>query len=272
MINIFDIVSIEIKQIILTILYIVIGIVCYKIIKKIINKITNNNKKKLKANQHQRIKTINMLILNVIKYIICILVLIAILAVFGVNVSSLLAGLGITTAIIGLAFQDLAKDLIAGISIITESQYEVGDTIEVDGFMGEVIFLGLKTTRIRDYKGATKIIANHNMDKIINYSLNNSLAIVDVGVDYQYQPEEVEKVLENLSKKLKGKIPDAIGDIEVWGINKLDDSCVEYRVVLEVRPMKNISVERLLRKEIKKALDEADIKIPFPQIEVHHGK
>lgn len=194
------------------------------------------------------------------------------MANFGINVSSLLAGLGITTAIIGLAFQDLAKDLIAGISIITEDQYEVGDTIEVDGFMGEVVFLGLKTTRIRNYKGATKIIANHNMDKIINYSLNNSLAIVDVSTGYDHTPEEVEIVLNNLAKELNGTIKNATGDIQVWGINELADSGVVYRVVVEVKSMEQFGVERYLRKEIKKALTTANIKIPYQQIEVHNGK
>ena len=100
---------------------------------------------------------------------IIIITIVAILAVWGFNVTTLVAGLGLGTAIIGLAFQDLAKDLIAGFSIISEGDYEIGDTISVDGFMGEVVFMGLKTTRIRDFKGATYIVCNRYMDKVINY-------------------------------------------------------------------------------------------------------
>ena len=84
--------------------------------------------------------------------ILVVVTFVAILANFGVNVKSILAGLGITAALVGLAFQDLAKDLIAGISIILEDQYEIGDTIEVNGFTGEVVSLGLRTTRIRNKK------------------------------------------------------------------------------------------------------------------------
>ena len=157
------------EKIIISIIYLIIGIIIYVIIKSIINKTLTITKRNLKSHQKQRVTTVKSLILNIVKYVVAILVLLAILSIFGVNVKSILAGLGIGTAIIGLAFQDLAKDLIAGISIITEGQYEVGDTIEVEGFMGEVVFLGLKTTRIRDYKGATKIIANRYMDKMINY-------------------------------------------------------------------------------------------------------
>lgn len=272
MIKIFDIINIELKQIILPIIYITLGIVSYEIIKKIINKMAKRSRGNLKLHQYQRVNTVNMLIQNIIKYIIVIIVILALLATFGVNVSSLVAGLGITTAIVGLAFQDLAKDLIAGISIITEAQYEVGDTIEVDGFMGEVIFIGLRTTRIRNYKGATKIIANHNMDNITNYSLHNSLAIVDVSTGYEHSSEEVEKVLTDLSKELKGKIKEAKGELQILGITELDDSGVTYRVALEVDATKQFAVERYLRKEIKEIFDKSNIKIPFPQIEVHNGK
>lgn len=265
--------EINLKLIILPLIYIIIGIIVYELLSNIITKVTVNNKKhNLKNHQKQRIETLRILILNIIKYITVIIVTLLILSTYGINVSSILAGLGITTAIIGLAFQDLAKDIIAGFSIITEAQYEVGDTIEVDGFMGEVIFLGLKTTRIRNFKGATKIISNHNMDKIINYSLHNSLAVVDVSVGYEHNSDQVEKILTELAEKLNGTIPEAKGDIQVIGLTSLDDSSINYRVTVETNPMQHYAVERNLKKEIKKAFDKAKIKIPFPQIEVHNGK
>ena len=263
--------TIDILKIIQPIIYIIIGVVVFKLIKHIVTK-TQKSQRKLRITQIQRIKTLNMLILNIIKYAIVILVLLAILSNFGINVKSIIAGLGIGTALIGLAFQDLAKDLIAGFSIITEAEYEVGDVIEVDGFMGEVIFIGLRTTRIRNFKGATKIIANHYMDNIINYSANNSLAVVDVGIAYENNEEEIEKTFENLFKRLNGNIPDAVKDIECWGVNELSDSSVVYRVVVETKPTKQFAVERFLRKEIKKEFDKSNIKIPYTQIEVHNGK
>lgn len=262
--------SFNLFSIVLSIIYIAVGTIIFTILKKIILKYSTN--KKLKLAQQNRIKTINSLIINIIKYTIGILVILAILSAFGVNVKSILAGLGIGTALVGLAFQDLAKDIIAGFSIITEGEYEVGDTIEVDNFMGEVVFIGLRTTRIRNYKGATKVIANHYMDNIINYSANNSLAIVDVGIAYEENQEQVEKVFEKLFKRLNGNIPDAVKDLELWGVNELSNSSVVYRVVVETHPTKHFAVERFLRKEIKKEFDAAKIKIPYQQIEVHNGK
>ena len=263
--------TINLRLIVLPIIYIIIGIIIFSIIKSIIKKATNR-RKILKATQEQRIDTITTLLLNIIKYIIVVLIILAIISLYGFNIKSILAGLGIGTALIGLAFQDLAKDLIAGFTIITEGEYEIGDTIEIDGFMGEVVFIGLRTTRIRNFKGATKIVANHYMDNIINYSDNNSLAVVDVSIAYEVSEEKIEKTFNKLFEEIKDKLEYATKDIELWGVDKLSDSGVIYRVAVETKPMKHIVTERILRKEIKKAFDKAEIKIPYTQIEVHNGK
>lgn len=262
--------ELEIELIIIPVIYILIGIVAFKVLKRLVVRILE--KRNLKATQKQRIKTLIVLIVNIIKYLTIICVLLAILSVWGVNVKSIVAGLGIGTAVIGLAFKDLATDLIAGFSIITEGEYEIGDTIEVDGFMGEVVFIGLRTTRIRDFKGATKIIANHYMDNIINYSNHNSLAVIDISIAYECDEDLIEKTFNKIFKDLNGNIPHATGDLELWGVNELSDSAVVYRVVVETEPMQQYAVQRFLRKELKKGLDAAKIKIPYQQIEVHNGK
>lgn len=264
-------ITINLKRIISPIVYIIVGIVIFRILKNLIEKATSN-KKNLKADQKQKINTAKTLMINIIKYTTSIFVALAILSEFGINVKSILTGLGIGTALIGLAFQDLAKDLIAGFSIITEGAYEIGDTIEIDGFMGEVVFIGLRTTRIRNFKGATKIIANHYMDNLINYSNNNSLAVVDVSVAYECKEETVEKAFNEMFSKLNGNIPHATKDLELWGVNELSDSAVVYRIAVETEPMKQFATERYLKKEIKKTLDNSKIKIPYQQIEVHNGK
>ena len=270
MIKLFGI-DIDIIKIILPIIFIIIGIIIFSVIKKIILD-SGKNSKKFKVLQNQRVKTLKTLIINIVKYIIFLIVLLAILSNFGVDVRSILAGLGIGTALIGLAFQDMAKDIIAGFSIITEGEYEIGDTIEIEGFMGEVVFIGLRTTRIRNYKGATKIIANRYMDNLINYSNSNSLAVVDVGVSYDCVSAKVEEVIEKLFKRLSGKIEFATKEPELWGVNELADSSVVYRIAVETEPMKHFAVERFLKKEIKKEFDKENIKIPYKQIEVHNGK
>ena len=262
----FDKITIDLEMIIRPLVYIIIGFAIYEVFRKLLNNAEKRSKIKKKHYQ-KRVKTINTLIQNIIKYVIIIFVFIAILANFGINVKSILAGVGITAAIIGLAFQDIAKDFLAGISIILEDQFEIGDTVKINDFTGEVVSFGLKTTRIRDYKGATKIIANHMITDLINYNLYNNLAVVDVSVDYEEDLEKVEKVLTEVSSK----IPKAKGKLKILGVNELEESSIVYRVAIEVAAAEHIAAERILRKELKNALDKAKIKIPYQQIEVHNG-
>ena len=107
-----------------------------------------------------------------------------ILDIFGVDTATLIASLGVVGLVAGLAIQDTLKDFVAGISIILENQYRVGDTITVKGFRGEVINLGIKTTHIRAYTGEVMIIANHLIEEVINHSVEKSLAVIDIPVSY----------------------------------------------------------------------------------------
>ena len=270
MVKIID--SINFIALIKSLVYIIVAIIVYEIIRKIVIKSLNRNKKRLNNVHFQRVKTIQNLILSIVKYTIIIITIVTILSVWGFNVTTLVAGLGLGTAIIGLAFQDLAKDIIAGFAIITEGQYEVGDTIEVDNFMGEVTSISLKTTEITNFKGAKYIVSNRYMDKVINYSENPQLAIVDISTPYEEKTDKVEKVLKDMIEEINDKVPNSEGDLLLWGIQSLSESSVVYRISVPAKSMKHFETERYLRKQIKDHLDKAGIPIPYNQIEVHHGK
>lgn len=167
--------EISVKKLIDSALYILFVLAVYLILKRIL-KITFNKAGGKKANpaQKQRIKTISQMLSSILRYLFLVIVLLVILSILGVNVTSLLAGLGILTAVVGLAFQDMIKDFIAGIAIIAENQFSVGDTViaQADGFKGTVTNIGLKTTEVTSDKGEVKIMANHNIDGLINCSRN----------------------------------------------------------------------------------------------------
>lgn len=215
-------------------------------------------------------KTIIILIMNLVKYFLIIVGFIMILNVFGVDTTSLIASLGVASAVIALAFQDTLKDFLAGIFIILENQYNVGDTVTINGFKGEVISVGLRTTKLKSLTGEYCFIANHNIGDIINHSINKSLAIVNVQVSYEEDLEKVEKVLNSLAKRLSSELPNLQGPIIVDGIDELGDSGITFRISVETKPLKQIEIERLLRKEIKMELDRNKITIPYPQMVVHN--
>ncbi len=167
--------EISLKKLINSALYILFILAVYLILRRVL-KVTFEKAGGRKASpaQRQRIKTISQMLSSILRYLFLIIILLVILSILGVNVTSLLAGLGILTAVIGLAFQDMIKDFIAGIAIIAENQFCVGDTViaQADGFKGTVTNIGLKTTEITNEKGEVKILANHNIDGLINCSRN----------------------------------------------------------------------------------------------------
>lgn len=260
--------KILIKEVIAPIIIILSSLLIYFVIKRILKRVF-----KIRKSATKKEKTIYSLINNIVKWFIIIIAFLMILDVFGVDTKTLVASLGVLGLVVGLALQDILKDFISGLFIIFENQYCIGDVIEVKGFKGEVINLGLKTTRVRSYTGEVKIIPNRNVEDVINYSQMSSLAVVDVSVAYEENYDRVEKIVNNLLEKLnKKKIPNVKGDIKLLGITKLGDSSIEIRIVAETSSYEHFEVERILRKEIKLAFDKENIKIPYPQIEVHNGK
>lgn len=226
--------------------------------------------KSIKTIRDKKNKTIRSMLNNIIKYFLIIVGLIMILNILGVNTNSLLASLGVVSAIIALAFQDIVKDFLAGISIISENQYDIGDTVTINGFRGEVISVGLRTTKLKSYKGEIYFVANHNIDQVINHSLAKNLAIVNVDVSYDSDLDKVEKVLNELCTKLKEEVEDIRGNVKINGIEELGASGITYQIIAEVLPVKNFEVQRIMRREIKKAFDKNKIEIPYQQVVIHN--
>lgn len=261
--------KILVKEVVAPILIIIISFIVNKVAKTLLKRAF-----KIKKNISKKQKTVYSLTSNIIKYFIMIIAFLMILDVYGVDTKTLIASLGVLGLVVGLALQDILKDFISGLFIIFENQYCLGDTISVSNFKGEVISLGLKTTKIKSYTGEVQIISNRNISEVINYSQMDSLAIIDVGIAYEEDYDKVEKVIEKLLDRLNTEksIPNLKSDIELLGINKLGDSSVEIRITASTVAGEQFTTERLIRREIKKCFDKENIKIPYPQIEVHDGK
>ena len=195
--------KILVKEVIGPIVVILSCLLIYHLIKKIINKMM---KVKLSRIDQRRQKTINVLILNIIKYFLIVVAIIIILSMLGVNMNAVVASLGVVGVVVGLAFQDILKDFLSGISIIVEDQYKIGDTVTINDFKGEVLAIGFRTTRLKAYTGEVMIISNRNIQKVINHSFKSSKAIVDVMVSYEEDLLKVEKVLSEVCDKLSNEI------------------------------------------------------------------
>ena len=263
--------SIKLEQVIRPVVYIAIAIIFYMILSKIVGIFFDRNKDKLIERQLNRIITLKAMIMSIIKYVLFFAVILATMANFGIDVSSLLAGLGIAGALLGLAFQDFVKDIIAGFSIITENQYEVGDLIEVGDFKGRVTAVGLKTTRIRDYRGKVKIISNRNISEVINWSRHDTLAEVKVSASYENDPDKVLDVLEKVKAELDGSMEQMTGEIKIFPMTDMEDSAIKYTLQCPCESYKHFAVQRAIRREVYKAFKANRIKIPYPQLEIHNS-
>ena len=252
------------------VIYIGLAYILYKIITFFLKKALHT--KYLKNKNKKRVNTTLSLINNCLKYIIIFLTILLILNSFGINVSSILAGLGIVAAVLTLAFQDLAKDFIAGISIVMEDQFEIGDNVMINGFRGDVIAMGLKTTRIKDYKGAVQIISNHMITEVTNYSLNPSLAEVTIQVDSDNDLDKVENIIKKTMEQIDKTYDFLKGKTELWGVEMVDQNSVTYKVVVKTKSGKDFDIQRNMRRDLQAALTTAGIKMPQTHMEVRNGK
>lgn len=254
------------KMFYMPIIYILCGIIIYILIAKTIKNISKINIKSSKG-LDKRKTTIISLIKNIIKYIIAVIVIIMILNLYGVNTTSIIASLGAATVIIGLAFQDIIKDFLAGVFIIFDNEYAVGDWVKINDFTGEVISLGLKTTKIRAYSGEVKILSNSSFTEVINYSFNKTNLIVNIPVSYETNLEKLEKVLNNISEKIKNNKD--VNDVTLLGVDSFDDSCIKYAITINCNPMTQNGIRRETLKLIKITFDKEEICIPYNKLDVN---
>lgn len=246
-------------------IYIIVGLVLYNIIISIINRLVSKRKKKT---NHKKEDTVINLIKNVIKYLIIIIVILMILEVYGVNTTSILASLGIVGVVVGLAFQDTMKNMLAGIFIIFDNRYNVGDFVKINNFSGTVVNLGLQTTKIQAYTGEIFTISNSSISTVINYSEANTRVMIDLGVSYNTDINKLEKVLNGLNNKIS-KISDVKGDLELLGLDSFNSSDMTYKITVLCNPNTHLSVRRKILKIIKEEFDKNGIEIPYTQIDLH---
>ena len=250
------------------VLIIVISWLVYTIFAKMIDKANIKGKTEL---EKKRRKTVILLIKNIIKYVIVILAILNILSIYGVNTTSIVAGLGVIGAVIGLAFQDLLKDIIGGVNIILDNYYVVGDLVTFGDFTGTVSEFGLKSTKIQSPKGEVLIIANRNVDKVINLSQKRCSIMLTIPTAYECDHKKVEKVLNKVLNQLKKEDVVLEDGTEYLGIDAFEGSSISYLIKIKCIQGNQFVVRRLALKLIKEAYEENDLKIPYDQIEVHNG-
>ena len=258
--------SISYMQIIKSIIIVIISIMIYKIITHLISKGEKNSKLNLSENRKRN--TYFKLTKSLLRYIFLIVTILILLQVNGVNVGSLLAGVGILSAIIGLALQDFLKDIIRGTSILSDDYFSVGDVVKYKDIEGRVLVIGLKSTKIKDLKtGNIETIANRNIEEI---QLISNLVYVNIPMSYELPVEEAEKVCNEIVTNIKKD--NKTEECRYLGVNDLGSSSVNYLLEITCNPLNRLIVRRNALKSILTILEKNNINVPYQQIDIHNKK
>ena len=251
-------------KLIKTAIYIVIGIVIYNIIAYLVKKIAF--KDKVTDESSKRKRTFYTLLLNIIKYIIMIFTIMFILQMYGINVSALLAGVGIVGAIIGLAVQDALKDIIRGTTLLTDDYFKVGDLVKIGDNTGEVTYMGLKSTKLKDiYTNNVVSIANRNIEKV---EILSSSLFINVPMPYETKLKDAESAMDDLVKevlKLKN-----VKEADYSNVSELADSCIKYRINAKINNKYLLPTNREVNRCIIEVLAKHKISIPYNQLDIHN--
>lgn len=216
--------------------------------------------------RNNRGATIVKLAESFIKWIVAIVALLVILGAWGVDTGTLLASAGILTLVVGLGAQSLVADIVAGVFIVFEGEYQVGDIVIIDDWRGTVQEIGIRTTKIVDAGGNIKIVNNSEIKSIINQTQELSLAKCTVGIEYGESIPRVELVVRDNLDKIKERIPDIVEGPYYKGVSMLNASSVDLLFIAKCKEEDIYQVQRDLNREIKIMFDNNHINIPFPQV------
>ena len=191
--------------------------------------------------------------------IIIVIVTMQFLAAVGVNLAPLLASAGVAGVAIGLAAQNIVRDMLNGILILIEDQFNVGETIKIAGVSGVVEAMTLRKTTLRDGDGTVYVIPNSQITTVANLSIDFSAATVNVSVDFSANPDKVTELLKGIAMEVRNstEFRDVfIADPQVLGVDAVKGSEVIFPVVFKTRATQQYGPIREFRRRVRLALEE----------------
>jgi len=220
--------------------------------------------------KRHRNQTLMSLLNSTLKYVTAIVIVCWGMTILGADVGTVVAGVGIIALVIGFGAESLIADMVTGIFMIFENQYNVGDYIEVDGFRGVVTDMGVRTTCLQDAGGNVKIVNNSSMVNILNRSDHSSMALSTIGIPYETDLEALEAKFPEMMEGILHRHEDIMLSAPVYlGVDELADSSVNLKFVAEVDDKNIYAGTRVLNRELFLEFRKAGVEVPFPQVDVH---
>ncbi len=214
--------------------------------------------------------TLVSLLSSLLRYAAALVILCWGLSLLGVELNTIVTSVSILALVFGFGAESLVSDVVTGFFLLFESQYNVGDIVEVGGFRGTVKEIGIRTTSIMDPGGNIKIINNSEMRSILNRSDRPSRSVSDIAIPYATDLEALEKQLPGLMEEILRAHRDVMKAAPVYlGVQELADSAVVLRFVVEVAEKDIYSGARILNRELLLGFRKLGVECPFPQLDLH---
>lgn len=248
------------------VIVIVISIIIYSVVTSIIKRYSKSARFESLAGK--RTTTYIRLAKSITRYIFILITFLIVLQILEINITSIIAGVGLLGAIFGLALQDFIKDIIRGTGILSDDYFKVGDIVKYKDIEGKVLILGLKSTKIEDIKtGNTISIANRNIDEI---QVVSKFIYINIPLPYELKVKDAEKVINEIVTNIKKN--DNIDNCIYKGTNDLADSSIKYLLQIECNPKNKLQVRRDSIREILLTLEKNNISVPYNQLDIHEKK
>ena len=224
----------------------------------------------LKPASH-RARTVLSLMASLVHYLAAIVILCWGLSIFGVNVNTIVASVGIVALVVGFGAESLIADVVTGFFMLFENQYNVGDIVEVNGFRGTVKEIGIRTTSIIDTGKNVKIVNNSEMKNILNRSDNASIAAATIDIPYPTDLEKLESQIPGLMKDIYERHQDImLSEPRYLGVQALGESGITLKFIVEIEEGNIFSAPRVLNHDLLLGFRRLGVECPFPQLDLHN--
>ncbi|MCC9271574.1 MAG: mechanosensitive ion channel family protein, partial [Lactobacillus gallinarum] len=224
------------------------------------HKIINNYLARHNTIRNKRTKTITALINSIFQYTLIFFYLFGILSIIGVPVGTLLASAGIFSLALGMGAQGFVSDLVNGFFILSEDQFDVGDTVSINGQVGTVDQLGLRTTRLKASDGSIIYIPNRNITIVQNLAHNAIGLTINLELDADNDFSHITKIIKEVNKSIKPEKGTVSSGPSIIGVTGQNGRTVTYGVYFKVKPEKQSIVKNLYLGKYIQALQKNDIK------------
>lgn len=223
----------------------------------------------------RRLETLGQVFRYLANVIITALAGMLILTELGISIAPILATAGVLGLAVGFGAQSLVKDYFSGLFLLLEDQIRHGDVVEIAGKAGLVEAVTLRHVRLRAYDGNVHYVPNGQIDSVTNMTREFSYAVIDVGVAYREDVEEVFSVIREVAATIRQDemLRDFIlDDAEIAGVDNWADSAVIIKMRIKVAPIQQWTVRREFLRRLKQAFDARNIEIPFPHLTIYAGQ